>query len=337
MRDDLLTAAAATDDVDEATLRPRRLDEFVGQTDLKRRLAVSITAAERLGTPLAHVLLSGPPGLGKTTLAGIIAHSLGVKIRVTSGPAIERPGDLASILTNLNTGDVFFIDEIHRLPVAVEEILYSAMEDYALDLILGKGPSAQSLRLELPPFTLVGATTRAGLVSAPLRDRFGITDKLEYYTADEIAAIILRSATILDIAIDDAAAAVIAGRSRGTPRIANRLLARVRDYAVATDHAHIDVACALEALELFNIDSAGLDRVGRDILTAIITKFDGGPVGLSTLAIVVGEEPETVESAYEPYLLQAGLIARTPRGRVATANAYRHLGLQPPGAQTSLM
>ena len=316
--------------VAELSLRPRHLADFVGQVKLKDRLGISIDAASKLEKPLDHVLLSGPPGLGKTTLATILANELGTKLRITSGPALERPGDLASMLTNLEHGDVFFVDEIHRLPRTVEEVLYPAMEDFQLDIILGKGPSAQSIRLDLPRFTLVGATTRKGKVTAPLRDRFGIVDKLDYYDADELEVIVHRSAGILDVEITDGGARMIAERSRGTPRIANRLLARVRDYAVARADGVVDDGTTSKALEIFEVDDLGLDKVDRAIITAIVSKFGGGPVGLSTLAISVGEEPETVEDAYEPFLLQVGLIQRTPRGRVATASAYTHLGLEPP-------
>ena len=314
----------------ELSLRPRRLDDFVGQAKLKERLGISIDAAGTLGKPLDHVLLSGPPGLGKTTLATILANELETRLRVTSGPALERPGDLASMLTNLEHGDVFFVDEIHRLPRVVEEVLYPAMEDFELDIILGKGPSAQSIRLDLPRFTLVGATTRKGKVTAPLRDRFGIVDKLDYYDAGDLQTIVSRSAGILEVEITEGGARTIAGRSRGTPRIANRLLARVRDYAVARANGVVDDETTLKALEIFEVDDLGLDKVDRAIISSIVQKFGGGPVGLSTLAIAVGEEPETVEDAYEPFLLQIGLLQRTPRGRVATSSAYTHLGLEPP-------
>jgi len=268
--------------------------------------------------------------LGKTTLAGVIAHELGVTTRVTSGPALERPGDLAAILSNLDDGDVFFIDEIHRLPRAVEEILYPAMEDFQLDIVLGKGPTAQSIRLDLPRFTLVGATTRKGKVTAPLRDRFGIEERLDYYETEDLTRIVTRSAGIIGVDIDPIAAGVIASRSRSTPRIANRLLARIRDYAVARASGLIDPGVADEALAVYEVDQLGLDKVDRSILEAVIIRFGGGPVGLSTLAIAVGEEPETVEDAYEPFLLQSGLLKRTPRGRVATAGAYSHMGLDVP-------
>jgi Holliday junction DNA helicase RuvB len=329
MRDDsLLNPAVETEE--EVTLRPKRLAEFIGQNKVRERLQISLEAARKEGRPLDHVLFSGPPGLGKTTLAGVIAHELEVKIRVTSGPALDRPGDLAAILSNLDVGDVFFIDEIHRLPRAVEEVLYPAMEDFQIDIVLGKGPTAQSIRLDLPRFTLVGATTRKGTVTAPLRDRFGIEEKLDYYEPDELGIIIRRSAGIIGVEITDEAAGIIAGRSRSTPRIANRLLARVRDYAVARASGSIDPDVADEALRVFEVDDLGLDKVDRAILESIVERFGGGPVGLSTLAIAVGEEPETVEDAYEPFLLQSGLIKRTPRGRMATPRAYTHLGQEPP-------
>jgi Holliday junction DNA helicase RuvB len=329
MREDSLLSPTIEND-EEISLRPRDLEEFVGQSKVKNRLRISLEAAVKEGRALDHVLFSGPPGLGKTTLAGIIASEKGVSLRVTSGPALERPGDLAAILSNLQPQDVFFIDEIHRLPRAVEEVLYPAMEDFQLDVILGKGPTAQSIRIDLPRFTLVGATTRKGKVTAPLRDRFGIEEKLDYYEPDELAVIVTRSAGIIDVEIDEVAARLIAGRSRQTPRIANRLLARVRDYAVARADGQINEKVAEEALAVFEVDDLGLDKVDRHILDAIINRFGGGPVGLSTLAIAVGEEPETVEDAYEPFLLQSGLIKRTPRGRVATRHAYNHLGIERP-------
>jgi len=314
----------------ESGIRPRELDEFIGQEPLKERLRILIEASKGRDEALDHVLLSGPPGLGKTTLAGILAHTMGAQFRITSGPALERPGDLAAVITNLDRGDVLFIDEIHRLPRTVEEVLYPAIEDFALDLVVGKGPAARSIRLDLPRFTLVGATTRLGRVSSPLRDRFGFVDRLDYYPPEDLLQIVLRTATILDVEITEAGAELIAGRSRGTPRIANRLLRRVRDYAMVRGDGHIDEATSDLGLKAFEVDDAGLDAVDRAILSAVIEKFNGGPVGLTTLAIVVGEEPESVEDAYEPYLLQAGFLKRTARGRVATESAYRHLGIIPP-------
>lgn len=328
-REESLLSPTVTDD-DEITLRPRHLADFVGQEAVKERLQISIDASITEERALDHVLFSGPPGLGKTTLAGIIAAEKGVNFRVTSGPALERPGDLAAILSNLQPHDVFFIDEIHRLPRAVEEVLYPAMEDYSLDVVLGKGPTAQSIRIDLPRFTLVGATTRKGKVTAPLRDRFGIEERLDYYDPDDLTRIIRRSAGIIEVQIELEAASLIAHRSRQTPRIANRLLARLRDYAVARASGEITTDVATEALKVYEVDNLGLDKVDRSILDSIIHKFAGGPVGLSTLSIAVGEEPETVEDAYEPFLLQSGLIKRTPRGRMATAHAYAHLGMEPP-------
>ncbi|HEY6634529.1 MAG TPA: Holliday junction branch migration DNA helicase RuvB [Acidimicrobiia bacterium] len=320
------------EDAEEVTLRPRHLGDFVGQDQVKERLQISIDASIAEDRALDHVLFSGPPGLGKTTLAAIIAAEKGVSFRVTSGPALERPGDLAAILSNLQPHDVFFIDEIHRLPRAVEEVLYPAMEDFQLDVVLGKGPTAQSIRIDLPRFTLVGATTRKGKVTAPLRDRFGIEERLDYYEPADLARIIRRSAGIISVTIAPEAAELISTRSRQTPRIANRLLARIRDYSVARAQGEITLEVAIEGLEVYEVDSLGLDKVDRAILEAIVHKFGGGPVGLSTLSIAVGEEPETVEDAYEPFLLQSGLIQRTPRGRTATAHAYTHLGIEPPAA-----
>ena len=314
------------EDFDELSLRPRRLDEYIGQEKAKENLAVFIEAAKRRKEPLDHVLLYGPPGLGKTTLAGIISNELGVNLRITSGPAIEKPGDLAAILTNLGSNDVLFIDEIHRLNRSVEEILYPAMEDYALDIILGKGPSARSIRLDLPKFTLVGATTRIGLLTSPLRDRFGVINKLEMYSSAELKLVVKRSAGILRINIDDEGAEEISKRSRGTPRVANRLLKRVRDFAQVKAGGFIDRRVADMALSALEIDSIGLDGVDRNMLLSIIEKFSGGPVGLETLAACINEEPDTIEDVYEPYLLQLGFINKTPRGRMATKLAYEHLG-----------
>ncbi len=317
----------------EQTLRPRRLsdDEYINQKTVKDQLRIFIEAARRRGEPLEHVALYGSPGVGKTSLAHVIAAELGVPIRVTSGPAIERAGDLAAILTNLDPGTVLFIDEIHRLPRVVEEVLYPAMEDYHLDIVLGKGPGARTLRLPLPRFTLVGATTRIGRLSAPLRDRFGATYKLDLFEPEDLEQVIARSARILAIEIGQDAAREIAGRSRGTPRIANRLLKRVRDHAQVLHDGRITPVVAREALAALDVDEAGLDDVDRKLLRAIVEKFSGGPVGLETLAAALSEDAETIEDVYEPYLLQKGYLMRTPRGRVATEGAYRHLGVTPPG------
>jgi holliday junction DNA helicase RuvB len=328
----VLGAADADDASFETTLRPRTLAEYVGQETLKANLAVFLQAARQRGEPLDHVLLYGPPGLGKTTLAHVIAREMGGQIRVTSGPAIERPGDLAAILTNLQPGDLLFIDEIHRLGHVVEEILYPAMEDFALDLVIGAGPNARTVRLDLPRFTLVGATTRSGLLSGPLRDRFGIVHHLDYYGTAELSTIARRSAGILAIPLDPGGAEEIARRSRGTPRITNRLLRRVRDFAQVADEASITERTAGEALERLQVDRFGLDEVDRRILRAVIEKFDGGPVGLGTLAATVGEDPGTVEDIYEPYLLQIGFLDRTPRGRRATRRAREHLRGKDPSA-----
>lgn len=321
--------ASDQDNDDEAvewSLRPTRLHEFVGQAATKEHLAIILEAAKGRGESPDHLLFAGSPGLGKTTLANIVASELGVGIKATSGPALVRAGDLAAILTNLQEGDVFFIDEIHRLARPVEEILYAAMEDFGLDLVVGKGPAARSIRLELPRFTLIGATTRTGLLTSPLRDRFGFIGRLDYYETRELLHIIKRSASLLELEIAHDAAVEIAGRSRGTPRIANRLLRRVRDYAQVRADGQIDVEVAKDALSLFEIDGVGLDKVDMAILTALIQRFRGKPVGLSTLAVAVGEEPNTLEEVYEPFLLRKGFIVRTPRGRQATAPAYEHMG-----------
>jgi Holliday junction DNA helicase RuvB len=315
---------------EEGGLRPRHLDEFVGQRELKEHLSIILEAARRREQAVDHLLFAGPPGLGKTTLSGIVAAELGVALHVTSGPALERAGDLAALLTRLGEGDVLFIDEIHRLSRTIEEVLYPAMEDFQLDIVLGKGPAARSIRLDLPRFTLVGATTRTGLITGPLRDRFGLVARLDYYQPDELEAIVSRAAGILGIAIDQQGAAEIARRARGTPRIANRLLRRVRDYAEVRSDGSIDAATANDGLALFGVDSLGLDKVDRAVLGNLCQKFGGGPVGLGTLAISVGEAEETVEDVYEPFLIQLGLIMRTPRGRVATPAAWAHLGLHAP-------
>jgi holliday junction DNA helicase RuvB len=332
--EDVLDAAAlAGEDRFDASLRPQRLTDFVGQQRVRRQLELVLQGARQRGQAADHVLLSGPPGLGKTTLAAIVAAEVGAAFRATSGPAIERPGDLAAILTGLEAGDVLFVDEIHRLPRTVEEVLYPAMEDFRLDIVVGKGPGARSIRLELPRFTLVGATTRTGLISGPLRDRFGFAAQLEHYEADELVAIVRRSAVLLGIVVDGAGADEIARRSRGTPRIANRLLRRVRDFADVESDGTVGLAVARAALEVFEVDDLGLDRLDRRVLEALIDRFGGGPVGLSTLATVVAEEPETLESAVEPFLLRCGLLQRSPRGRIATAAAHAHLGRPVPAAE----
>lgn len=336
----LVSARFTPDDVEiDRSLRPKRLVDYLGQQKVKESLGVLIEAAAARNEPLDHVLLSGPPGLGKTTLAGVIANELGVTMKTTSGPAIERAGDLAAILTNLDERDVLFIDEIHRLNRQVEEVLYPAMEDFTLDVVIGKGPAARSLRLDVPHFTLVGATTRTGLLTAPLRDRFGMAFRLDYYAPDELEAIVKRSASILGVDINGDGAAEIARRSRGTPRLANRLLKRVRDYAQVRHDGRISEDIAAEALAFFEVDHLGLDKMDVRILETLIVKFSGRPVGLNTLATSVGEEAETLEDVYEPFLLQLGFLMRTPKGRQATPRAYEHLGLrapEPPAPQAGL-
>ena len=330
-RDEFLIPDELLDDpVADASLRPGTLAEFVGQRELKEHLSIILEAARRRRQAADHFLFAGPPGLGKTTLAGIVANELDVTLQATSGPALERAGDLAAILTKLGDGDVLFIDEIHRLPRPVEEILYPAMEDFQLDIVLGKGPAAKSIRLDLPAFTLVGATTRTGLITGPLRDRFGLVARLDYYDRDELEAIVRRAAGILGIEVDVPGAAEIARRSRGTPRIANRLLRRVRDFSEVRASGDITGPIAHEGLSVFGVDVRGLDKVDRAILGAICRNYAGGPVGLSTLAISVGEQPETVEDVYEPFLITEGFLQRTPRGRVATPAAFEHLGMLPP-------
>ena len=316
----------------EVSLRPRRFAEFVGQAAAKEQLEIFVQAAKNRGETLDHVLVAGPPGLGKTTLAGIIANELGVAMHTTSGPALDRKVDVAGLLTNLQERDVLFVDEIHRLSAAVEEVLYPAMEDFEIDIIIGEGPAARNIRMQVPPFTLIGATTRTGLLTTPLRDRFGVWQRLEYYDEDELASIVRRSAGILGVPIDETSAVAIAGRSRGTPRVANRLLRRVRDFAEVRHEGRISEEICLAALELFQVDSEGLDKLDRDILRAIVEKFDGGPVGLETLAVALGEEADTVQDVYEPYLIMRGFLQRTPRGRVVTKAGLRHCGLDEPSS-----
>jgi Holliday junction DNA helicase RuvB len=330
--DRLISAAPASpnEEVVERALRPRRLHDYIGQQRIREQLEIFITAARRRAEPLDHLLLFGPPGLGKTTLAHIVAEEMGVKLRQTSGPVLERPGDLAAILTNLEKHDVLFIDEIHRLSPVVEEILYPALEDYQIDIMIGEGPAARSIKLDIAPFTLVGATTRAGMLTNPLRDRFGIVARLEFYTADELTAIVTRSARLLEAQSDAAGAAEIARRSRGTPRIANRLLRRVRDYAEVKSSGMIDQPTADAALRMLEVDGAGFDLMDRKLLQAVIERFDGGPVGVDNLAAAIGEERETIEDVIEPFLIQQGFLQRTPRGRIATAAAWRHFGLAAP-------
>lgn len=323
----ITTEVTEEDKVIEPNLRPQMLAEYIGQEKIKNNLKVYIDAAKARGESLDHVLFYGPPGLGKTTLSGIIANEMGVHMKVTSGPAIEKPGEMAAILNNLQEGDVLFVDEIHRLNRQVEEVLYPAMEDYAIDIMIGKGASARSIRLDLPKFTLVGATTRAGMLTAPLRDRFGVVTRMEYYTVEELKMIILRSAKVLEVGIDENGAYAMARRSRGTPRLANRLLKRVRDFAQVKYNGYITEEVADYALDLLDVDKEGLDQTDRGILLAMIEKFGGGPVGLETLAASIGEDPGTIEDVYEPYLLKNGFIQRTPRGRVVTDAAYAHLGI----------
>ena len=332
MEDTRVIAPGATreDDLAEASIRPKRLDDYLGQQPVREQLKIAIEAAKGRGEAMDHVLIFGPPGLGKTTLSHVIANELGVNLRQTSGPVIERAGDLAALLTNLQPHDVLFVDEIHRLSPVVEEVLYPAMEDFQIDIMIGEGPAARSIKLDLPPFTLIGATTRAGLLTAPLRDRFGIVQRLEFYTPEELTRIVRRSADILGIACEPEGAAEIARRSRGTPRIANRLLRRVRDYAEVKAEGVITRPIADKALKMLDVDPEGFDLMDRKLLEAVVHRFDGGPVGLDNVAAAIGEEPGTIEDVIEPYLIMQGFLQRTPRGRIATLAAYRHLGVAPP-------
>ncbi|MGF6375474.1 Holliday junction DNA helicase RuvB [Clostridiales Family XIII bacterium PM5-7] len=330
------SSAAPLEEKAETTLRPQHLEDFIGQMTVKDNLNIFIEAAKLRGEPLDHVLFYGPPGLGKTTLAGIIANELGVDIKITSGPAIERAGDLAAILTNLNENDVLFIDEIHRLNRSVEEVLYSAMEDYALDIIIGKGPSARSIRLDIAKFTLIGATTRAGSLSAPLRDRFGVISKFELYNQEELAEIIRRSSSLIDIQVDQASLTEMARCSRGTPRVANRLLKRMRDFSQVRGNGIIDIGITQKGLEALGVDQLGLERLDREILSTIIERFNGGPVGIDTIAASIGEERVTIEDAYEPYLIQSGLLYRTQKGRMVSHLGYKHMGIDLPEAEKEM-